>query len=35
MAMLKAANTQASDVVYDLGSGDGVIPILAAKHFGS
>ena len=35
MAMLKAADTRSSDVVYDLGSGDGIIPILAAKHFGA
>lgn len=32
-AMLKAANVGPADIVYDLGSGDGVIPIQAAKHF--
>ena len=35
MAMLQAAKTEASDLVYDLGSGDGIIPILAAKYFGA
>jgi len=35
MAMLRAADTQPGDLVYDLGSGDGMIPILAAKHFGA
>ena len=34
-AMLKLANVTASDVVYDLGSGDGRIPIAAAKAFGA
>ena len=34
-AMLRLANTTASDVVYDLGSGDGRIVILAAKKFGA
>jgi SAM-dependent methyltransferase len=34
-AMLKLAKTTSSDVVYDLGSGDGRIPILAAKKFGA
>jgi SAM-dependent methyltransferase len=34
-AMLKMANVGPSDVVYDLGSGDGRIPILAAKKFGA
>src|SRR2546423_7453068 len=34
-AMLKLAKTTASDVVYDLGSGDGRIPIAAAKKFGA
>jgi cyclopropane fatty-acyl-phospholipid synthase-like methyltransferase len=34
-AMLKAANVTASDVVYDLGSGDGRIPITAAKTYGA
>src|SRR5438046_9231573 len=32
-AMLKLARVTASDVVYDLGSGDGRIPIAAAKSF--
>ena len=31
-AMLQLANVQAGDVVYDLGSGDGRIPIIAARH---
>ena len=34
-SMLRLANTSSSDVVADLGSGDGRIPILAAKTFGS
>jgi cyclopropane fatty-acyl-phospholipid synthase-like methyltransferase len=34
-AMLKLAKTTASDVVYDLGSGDGRIVIAAAKKFGA
>jgi SAM-dependent methyltransferase len=34
-AMLKLANVTAKDVVYDLGSGDGRIPITAAKGFGA
>ena len=34
-AMLKLAGTTSSDVVYDLGSGDGRIPIMAAKKFGA
>ncbi|HET9832218.1 MAG TPA: class I SAM-dependent methyltransferase, partial [Vicinamibacterales bacterium] len=34
-AMLKLANTTASDVVYDLGSGDGRIVIAAAKKYGA
>src|SRR6266496_1428633 len=34
-AMLRLANTTASDVVYDLGSGDGRIVIAAAKKFGA
>lgn len=34
-AMLKLANTTSSDVVYDLGSGDGRIVIAAAKKFGA
>jgi predicted RNA methylase len=33
-AMLKLANVTAKDVVYDLGSGDGRIPITAAKTYG-
>lgn len=32
--MLLAAKIQPNDVVYDLGSGDGIIPIEAAKKFG-
>jgi len=32
--MLSAANVKAGDIVFDLGSGDGVIPIEAAKKFG-
>jgi precorrin-6B methylase 2 len=35
VAMLEAAATRPDDVVYDLGSGDGVIPILAARRFGA
>ena len=34
-AMLKMANVTSSDVVYDLGSGDGRIPIAAAQKFGA
>ena len=34
-AMLKLANVTARDVVYDLGSGDGRIPITAAKTYGA
>jgi predicted RNA methylase len=34
-AMLKAAQVTAKDVIYDLGSGDGRIPITAAKHSGA
>jgi hypothetical protein len=34
-AMLKAANTSANDLVYDLGAGDGKIAIAAAKEFGA
>jgi precorrin-6B methylase 2 len=34
-AMLKLANVGPGDVVYDLGSGDGRIPITAAKEFGA
>jgi SAM-dependent methyltransferase len=35
MAMLKTANVTSKDYVIDLGSGDGRIPIAAAKHFGA
>src|SRR5205823_7747407 len=34
-AMLALAQVTASDVVYDLGSGDGRIPITAAKRYGA
>ncbi|HEY2012310.1 MAG TPA: methyltransferase domain-containing protein [Bryobacteraceae bacterium] len=34
-AMLKLANVQSSDTVYDLGSGDGRIVIAAAKEYGA
>jgi hypothetical protein len=34
-AMLEAANTTADDYVIDLGSGDGKIPIAAARDFGA
>jgi predicted RNA methylase len=34
-AMLKLARITPSDVVYDLGSGDGRIPIAAAKSYGA
>lgn len=33
--MLEAADVQPSDVVYDLGSGDGRISIMAAQEFGA
>src|SRR5688572_8038249 len=33
-AMLTLANVTAKDVVYDLGSGDGRIPITAAQKYG-
>jgi predicted O-methyltransferase YrrM len=33
-AMLKMGEVKAGDVLYDLGSGDGRIPIAAAKQFG-
>src|SRR5581483_2130835 len=33
--MLKLAKTTSSDVVYDLGSGDGRIVIMAARKFGA
>jgi ribosomal protein L11 methylase PrmA len=34
-AMLKVAKVTGKDVIYDLGSGDGRIPITAAKQFGA
>lgn len=34
-AMLKIANVSSSDVVYDLGCGDGRIPIAAAQKYGA
>jgi hypothetical protein len=34
-AMLKMANVTGTDVVYDLGSGDGRIPITAAQKYGA
>jgi len=34
-AMLELAGVDADDVVYDLGSGDGRIPIAAAERFGA
>jgi SAM-dependent methyltransferase len=34
-AMLELASVDGQDVVYDLGSGDGRIPITAAKEFGA
>ncbi len=34
-AMLKMAGTRKTDVVYDLGSGDGRFPIMAAQKFGA
>jgi hypothetical protein len=34
-AMLALAQVTAADVVYDLGSGDGRIPIAAAKRYGA
>ena len=34
-AMLKLANVTASDVIYDLGSGDGRTPITAARTYGA
>src|SRR5262245_18179979 len=33
--MLKLANVGADDVVYDLGSGDGRLPIIAAQKYGA
>lgn len=35
MQMLHAAKVTRDDIVYDLGAGDGKIPIAAAKHFGA
>ena len=34
-AMLKLAKVTSTDVVYDLGSGDGRIPITAAQKYGA
>ena len=34
-AMLELAGVTAADVVYDLGSGDGRIPIIAAQKYGA
>ena len=34
-AMLRLANVTEADVVYDLGSGDGRVPITAARTFGA
>src|SRR3954454_20500532 len=34
-AMLELARVNAGDIVYDLGSGDGRIPIAAAKRYGA
>ena len=34
-AMLRLANVTPEDVVYDLGSGDGRIPIIAAQKYGA
>ena len=34
-AMLRLAEVDKNDVVYDLGSGDGRIPIMAARRFGA
>lgn len=34
-AMLRLASVTADDVVYDLGSGDGRIPIIAAQKYGA
>ena len=34
-AMLKMAQVTSRDVVYDLGSGDGRIPITAAQRYGA
>ncbi len=35
IAALKLAGVGAGDVVYDLGCGDGRVPIIAAKYFGA
>ena len=35
LAMLELAQVKHTDIVYDLGSGDGSIPILAAKKYGA
>jgi precorrin-6B methylase 2 len=35
VAMLELAGVTAADVIYDLGSGDGRIPIIAAQRFGA
>ncbi len=35
MQMLRAAKVTSQDIVYDLGAGDGKIPIAAARHFGA
>lgn len=35
LQMLRAAKVTRQDIVYDLGAGDGKIPIAAAKHFGA
>lgn len=35
MKMLQTAKVTADDIVYDLGAGDGKIPIAAAAHFGA
>ncbi|MDF3009980.1 MAG: methyltransferase, partial [Burkholderiales bacterium] len=32
--MLRLANVKKGDILYDLGSGDGRIPVTAAKRFG-
>jgi ribosomal protein L11 methylase PrmA len=34
-AMLQVANVTKNDIVYDLGSGDGRIPVTAAKKYGA
>ena len=34
-AMLELAEVKSTDIVYDLGSGDGSIPIFAAKKYGA